>query len=167
VLVAYATKYGATAEIAEKVGEVLGQAGLDVDVTPVKSVRDLDAYNAVVLGSAVYVGQWRKPAVKFLKANAQKLAEMPVWVFSSGPSGEGDPVELVNGWLFPDGVKEQMEQIQPKDTAVFHGAVFAEKLGLIEKQMIKTVKAPTGDFRDWDAIAAWAAGIADALKVTT
>jgi menaquinone-dependent protoporphyrinogen oxidase len=72
----------------------------------------------------------------------------------------------VNGWLFPEGLKEQMGQIQPKDTAVFHGAVLADKLGLIEKQMIKTVKAPTGDFRDWDAIAAWAAGIADVLKVT-
>lgn len=166
VLVAYATKYGATAEIAEKIGEVLRQAGLDVDVLPAKNVGDLDAYDAVVLGSAVYVGQWRKGAVKFLKANAQTLAERPVWIFSSGPSGEGDPVELLKGWRFPDGLKPIVDDVQPRDVAVFHGAVIAEKLNLIEKQMIKTVKAPLGDFRDWDSIASWAAQIAEALKAT-
>ena len=62
VLVAYATKYGATAEIAEKIGEVLRQAGLPTDVLPVDRVGDLSAYKAVVLGSAVYIGQWRKEA---------------------------------------------------------------------------------------------------------
>jgi menaquinone-dependent protoporphyrinogen oxidase len=164
VLVAYATKYGATAEIAEKVGEVLRQAGLDVDVTPVKSVRDLEAYKAVVLGSAVYVGQWRKGAVKFLEKNADALADRRVWLFSSGPSGEGDPVELVHGWRFPEKQQPIADRIQPYDMAVFHGAVLPEKLNLIEKQMIKAVKAPSGDFRDWDAIAAWAQAIADALK---
>jgi len=69
VLVTYASKYGATAEIAEKIGEVLRQAGLQTDILPVKSIRDLTQYNAVILGSAVYIGQWRKDAVKFLKAS--------------------------------------------------------------------------------------------------
>ena len=69
VLVVYATKYGATAEIAEKIGQVLRQAGLRTDVLPADGVSDLTPYKAVVLGSAVYIGKWRKEAVKFLQAN--------------------------------------------------------------------------------------------------
>jgi menaquinone-dependent protoporphyrinogen oxidase len=71
VLVTYASKYGATAEIAEKIGEVLRQEGVPADVLPVKQVDDLTPYTAVILGSAVYIGRWRKEAVKFLEADVQ------------------------------------------------------------------------------------------------
>ena len=91
VLVAYATKYGATKEIAEEIGNVLRQAGLLTDVLPVNKVRDLNPYRAVILGSAVYIGRWRKEAAKFLQAHEQALAERQVWLFSSGPTGEGAP----------------------------------------------------------------------------
>lgn len=105
ILVAYATKYGSTAEIAQKIGEVLINSGLDADILPVDRVRDLDLYKAVVLGSAVYIGQWRKEAAKFLKSNEKKLINKVVWLFSSGPAGVGDPVELMNGWRFPAGLQ--------------------------------------------------------------
>ena len=75
VLVVYATNYGATAEIAEKIGQLLRQAGLRTDVLPTERVSDLPPYKAVVLGSAVYIGKWRKEAVKFLQANEKMLAE--------------------------------------------------------------------------------------------
>jgi menaquinone-dependent protoporphyrinogen oxidase len=167
ILVAYATKYGATAEIAEKIGEVLRQAGLDAAVLPVGRASgrsDLSAYQAVVLGSAVYIGQWRKEAVKFLKANEEVLAERPVWLFSSGPTGEGDPVELTQGWRFPGKLQPIADRIQPRDIAVFHGSVDANKLNGIERWMLKNVKAPAGDFRDWEAITSWAKAIADELQ---
>jgi menaquinone-dependent protoporphyrinogen oxidase len=164
VLVAYGTKHGATAEIAEKIGEVLRQAGLQTDVLSADRARDLSAYQAVVLGSAVYIGQWRKEAVKFLKANEQILAGKSVWLFSSGPTGEGDPVELLQGWRFPGKLQPIVDRIQPRDIAVFHGAVDADKLNSIEKWMLKNVKAPVGDFRDWDAIVSWATAIAAELK---
>ena len=61
-LVTYATKYGAAAAIAEKIGEILRQEGLYTDLLPVKRVTDLTPYTAVILGSAVYVGRWRKEA---------------------------------------------------------------------------------------------------------
>jgi menaquinone-dependent protoporphyrinogen oxidase len=103
VLVAYASKYGATAEIAEQVGEGLKKAGLEVEVLPAEKVKDLGEYGAVVLGSAVYAGQWRKEASDFLQGNEQALKEMPVWLFSSGPTGEGDPVESYERLAFPGG----------------------------------------------------------------
>ena len=164
VLVAYGTKYGATAEIAEKIGEVIREAGLDADVLRADRAGDLGLYGAVVLGSAVYIGRWRKEAVKFLKANEAALARMPVWIFSSGPTDEGDPVELVQGWTFPGSLQPIADRIGPRDVAVFQGATNEERMNFIEKWMLKNVGTQVGDFRDWDAIAAWASGIADELK---
>lgn len=164
VLVAYASKYGATAEIAEKIGQALRQAGLRADVLPADRVSDLTPYGAVVLGSAVYIGRWRKEAVRFLQANEKTLAERPVWLFSSGPTGQGDPVELVQGWRFPKAQQAIADRIKPRDTAVFHGYNNPKKMNFIERWMIKNVKAPVGDFRDWEAITSWATAIADALK---
>jgi menaquinone-dependent protoporphyrinogen oxidase len=163
ILVAYATKYGATAEIAEKIGEVLNQAGLSAEVLPVDGASNPTPYRAVVLGSAVYIGQWRKEAAKFLEANEETLAGRPVWLFSSGPTGEGDPVELMKGWRFPQAQQEVADRIQPRDIAIFHGAVDTKKLSLPERLILKGVKAPAGDFRDWEAITSWAAAIAEEL----
>ena len=164
VLVAYGTKYGGTAEIAEKIGQVLREAGLTADVLPVDRAGGLAAYEAVVLGSAVYIGAWRKEAANFLKANADALAGKLVWLFSSGPTGEGDAEELLKDWRLPKALLPIAERVQPRDIAVFHGVVDASKLTRIERWMLKNVKAPAGDFRDWDRITAWAAGIADVVK---
>jgi len=164
ILVAYASKYGATAEIAERIGQVLTQTGLQVDILPVKEIDDLRSYKAVILGSAVYIGQWRKEAVKFMKANEEMLVQRPVWLFSSGPTGKGDPVELLQGWRLPRAVQPIADRIQPRDSTVFHGNVNVAKLNFIEKWLLKNVKAPAGDFRNWETIAAWATNIANALK---
>ncbi len=164
VLIAYASKYGATKEIAEKIGEVLLQSGLEIEIKPTDSVKDVSSYTAVVLGSAVYVGKWRKQAVKFLKAKSKTLADMPVWIFSSGPTGRGDPVELLKGWRYPDKIQAYIDEINPRDVTVFHGNIDVGKINAIERQMIKTVEAHTGDFRDWTAIQSWAEGIADNLS---
>ncbi len=164
ILVAYATKYGATAKIAEKIGLVLREAGLGTDVLAVKSVKDLSPYKAIVLGSAVYIGKWRKDASAFLKANEAALAEKPVWLFSSGPTGKGTPDDLLKGWRFPKALQPVAERIRPRDMVIFHGDVNSEKLSGVEKWMVKNVKAPAGDFRDWGAITSWAESIADDLK---
>ncbi len=164
VLVAFATKFGATAEIAEKIGRVIRDAGLTVDVVPVHRVRDLASYQAVVLGSAVYIGQWRREASGFLKSNEKILARMPVWLFSSGPTGQGDPIALLQGWRFPKALQPIADRIRPREVSVFHGALDVNKLGFIEKWMVNNVKAAFGDFRDWAVITAWAEAVAGALK---
>lgn len=164
VLVAYATKYGATAEIAEKIGEALQEAGLTTDVRPADRVDDLTPYRAVVLGSAVYAGQWRKEAATFLQENEQALAERPVWLFSSGPTGAGDPVELMKGWRFPETLQSVADRIGARDTVLFHGVIDMQELSLPEKLIVKALKAPAEDSRDWDQIAAWADSIAAALE---
>lgn len=164
VLVTYATKHGATTGIAEKIGEVLQKEGVPTDVVPVKKVKDLAPYTAVVLGSAVYIGRWRKEAVQFMEKNEQALAARDVWIFSSGPTDEGDPVELVEGWTLPDKLKPVAGRIQPHDIAVFHGVLDPEKMNFIERTMLNRMDVPVGDFRDWEMIAEWATAVANTLK---
>jgi menaquinone-dependent protoporphyrinogen oxidase len=164
VLVTYASKYGATAEIAEKVGDAIRQSGLAVDVVPAKDINDVTPYTAVVLGSAAYIGRWRKEAVKFLETQEKLLSERPVWLFCSGPTGEGDPVQMMQGWIYPKSLQPVIDRIKPRDITVFHGAINAKKLNFLERMAIKNVKAPLGDFRDWKAITSWASGIASTLK---
>jgi len=117
-----------------------------------------------VLGSAVYAGQWRGEAVKLLEANERQLADRVVWFFSSGPTGAGDPSALMKGFRFPEAQQPIANRIMPRDIAFFHGSIDMKKLNLAEKVLVKGIKAPTGDFRDWAAITAWANGIAAALK---
>jgi menaquinone-dependent protoporphyrinogen oxidase len=117
------------------------------------------------LGCAVYIGKWPKEVGEFLKANEKGLAQHPLWLFSSGPTGEGDAVGLLEGWQFPSEQQPVIDRIQPRNIAVFHGYINPDRLNFIEKWSIKNVvKKPFGDFRDWDAITSWATCIADALK---
>ncbi len=162
VLVAYATKHRSTAEIAVEIGEVLQKTGLQVDIEQVENVHDLTRYEIVVLGSAVYMGQWRDEAADFLKKHQQELAQRSVWLFSSGPIGNGDPKALMKGWVFPEALQPVVDQIKPHDIVLFHGKLERDWLNLFEKAAVKFVGTNTGDSRDWDMIRNWAKGIAEA-----
>ena len=164
VLVAYASKYGATAQIAENIALRLKKAGLDAEAKDVKEVKDIRNYSAVLLGSGVYAGNWLKKAADFLKKNQDELAKRPVWLFSGGPTGGGNPVEMMKGWRFPDALKPIADKVKPRDIAFFHGVLEINKLRFAEKMIIRALKAPLGDFRDWEMINNWADGVAKALK---
>lgn len=164
ILVAFATKHNATAEIANALGDVLRQTDtFQVDIRPVETVEDITAYDAVVLGSAVYAGQWQSSAADFLKHHEQRLAQRPVWLFSSGPTGEGDPRTLMKGWTFPEALQPVADYIKPRDIALFHGKLDPRDLNFLERGIVKMVHAPTGDFRDWNVIREWASRIAQTL----
>ena len=106
VLVVYASRHGATREIAQRIGDVLRTEGLEVDVAPADHAAGVGAADAVVVGSAVYMGTWLKDAVEFVKRNEVRLAEVPVWFFSSGPlpgsSSKGSDVAPVTNALGPE-----------------------------------------------------------------
>lgn len=163
ILVAYASKHGATAAVAAKIAAVLEEAGYDSQLRIVDRVEALDGYDAVVLGSAVYAGQWLREAARFLERNQKALARVPVWLFSSGPTGEGDPAELLKGWRFPEALQPIADEIGSEDIAVFGGALDWDSLNIAEKMIVKGVKAPLGDFRDWEMVEDWAESIAAML----
>jgi len=131
-------------------------------VLSAERVRDLTPYGAVVLGSGVYAGNWLKGAASLLTTNEAALATRPVWLFSDGPTGEGDPSELMKGWRFPQALQPVADRIKPRSIAFFHGVIDPATLGFGERLIVKAIKAPTGDYRDWAAIEAWAGEIAAA-----
>jgi menaquinone-dependent protoporphyrinogen oxidase len=161
-LVVYASKYGSTAEIAATIGNTLSENGLEVKVASVDAIRDIDPYNIIVIGSAVYAGHWMANAVEFLERNVEKLAQKPVWVFSSGPTGHGDPSDLLGGWRLPENLQPTIEQINPRSVTVFHGKIDPERLHWGERLMVRAMRGATGDFRDWAAIREWALTITGA-----
>ncbi|NLX91913.1 MAG: flavodoxin [Firmicutes bacterium] len=160
VLVAYGSKRGATAEIAERIGETLRKKGLQADVLDAGTVKDLAPYNKIILGSSVYIGLWHKKAVRFLKNNIESLEKLPVWLFVCGPTGPGNPVDLMDGWFYPKSLRPIIERINSCDITCFGGKLVLKTLNPFEKWIVNKVKAPEGDFRDWQAVAAWAETIA-------
>jgi menaquinone-dependent protoporphyrinogen oxidase len=163
VLVLYASKYGATRGIAERITEALIRAGLRADLRKASDDPNPAAYDAMILGSAVYIGRWRRDAVRFLTRNQQQLQHKVVWFFSSGPTGEGRAKDLINGWDFPEKLRPLCDAIKPEGITVFHGAIDPQRLNWLERRMIRAVGADTGDFRRWEEVDAWAAGIAARL----
>jgi menaquinone-dependent protoporphyrinogen oxidase len=178
VLVAYATRHGATRGIAERIGKTLAAHGLDVIVLPVGDVdrvRRIEDYDAAVVGSAAYMGRWLKEAARFVRTHRDALSTRPVWLFSSGPIGT-EPVDRqgrdVLAAAAPIDFRELPDIVHARGTRVFFGAFDpeAEPIGLAERigrpfMRMPAAKAamPAGDFRDWPAIDDWAEGIADQL----
>jgi menaquinone-dependent protoporphyrinogen oxidase len=160
ILVTVASKHGSTWAIGEQIAHELRVAGHTVDLTRPDEVTSLNDYDAVVLGSAIYAGSWLPAARDFATLYQPQLRGLPLWVFSSGPLGsppqpQDDPKKLAG----PVGT------IPVRDHRVFVGALDPQDLGFAERLIVRAVKAPAGDFRDWAAIQAWASDIAAALPV--
>jgi menaquinone-dependent protoporphyrinogen oxidase len=152
VLVTYGSKHGSTAEIAAAVADTLREHGLEADCLAAGEVDDLAGYDAVILGSAVYMRRWRREARRFLRHHGSALAERPFWIFSSGPVG--DPAKDNPAWLEPPRTLAAAERLGARDHVVFGGTSASLK-----------VPEEFRDRRDWDEIRAWANGIASALAV--
>jgi menaquinone-dependent protoporphyrinogen oxidase len=159
VLVVYASKHGSTAEIAEAIGATLRDSGFDVDVSAAADAPDPAAYDAVVLGSAIYAGSWMKDALDFATAHAGAIATRPSWLFSSGPLGEPEPMPEEQ----PAELPELIGSLRPRWHTLFAGRYDPERLGFGERMVMKAVKAEPGDYRNWDRIGAWTEEIAAAL----
>jgi menaquinone-dependent protoporphyrinogen oxidase len=158
ILVAFASRHGSTSEIADALAQELRVAGHSVAVRQADEVKELGGYEAAVIGSALYMGNWLPEARRFVEEHRERLATVPVWLFSSGPLGTGDPQP--NG--DPAHLDAMMRATHARGHRVFVGKLNPGDLGFGERLMAKVVKAPEGDFRDWDDIRAWAREIAAA-----
>ena len=161
VLVAAATRHGATGEIAQAIADELRQHGLGVRLQRADQVDDVSTSSAAVIGSAVYMGKWLPDALKLIDRHALLLTSLPVWLFSSGPLG--DPPVPKGGAVDASAI---IERINARGHEVFAGKLDNAKLGLTEKLMVRAVRAPEGDFRDWDTIRSWARTIANDLSAS-
>lgn len=163
VLVTAASRYGATAGIAEAIGRHLEDEHLDVEVVPIEEVGGLRRYNAVVLGSGVYAGRWLKPARRFADDHASELASKATWLFSSGPIGDPPKPEDEDAVRIGDIV----ESTGAREHRLFAGKLDKSRMTFADRAIVAAVRSPEGDFRDWEEIAEWAHEIAEALKTST
>jgi menaquinone-dependent protoporphyrinogen oxidase len=161
VLVAYASKMGATAGIAEAIGDELRMRGHEVDVLDVATVKDIEPYDAVVLGSALYIRRWRNDAVRFLRHHVDELRTRQVWLFHSGPVGpDKDQDETM-----PPAVRHLAHEIGATPAITFPGCLErATAKGFLARHLATGNLA--GDSRDWTKVRAWAADISAALDAT-
>lgn len=160
VLVTTASRYGATAEIGDAIGRTLEARGIAADVAAIENVAELTDYDAVVIGSGVYMGRWLEPARTFVEAHADDLAERPTWLFSSGPIGD-PPKPGVDDAV---DVTAQVETSHARDHHVFTGRLERDGLHLCDRIGVAVVRAPDGDYRDWQDVESWARSIADELS---
>jgi menaquinone-dependent protoporphyrinogen oxidase len=185
VLVVHGSRHGGTQGIAARIGEVMRTEGLDADVKAADDVArdDVLSADAVVVGSGVYMGKWLDEPLDFLRHNQEALAARPTWLFSSGPLPgsskevpEADPLTNSLGPTEGPGsggrkkVEELSARIHPRDHRVFMGAFDPQDPPrTISERIVRMMPAarnilPSGDFRNWDAIGAWAREIAGALE---
>jgi menaquinone-dependent protoporphyrinogen oxidase len=161
VLVAYATKYGSTRDVADAVVSVFVERGIDAVARSADEVRSLDGYSAVVLGTALYFFMWRGEAHRFLKRNRRALSAMPVAVFGLGPI-EDTPEQF-------EGAREHLGKglakhawLSPVSTVVFGGRLDPSHLRFPDNNPAMRAMAAI-DLLDFDAVRAWADGLVEAL----
>lgn len=155
VLVSVASRHGATREMGDVVAQVLRDAGHDVEQVDPDEVERVDAFDAVVLGSAVYVGRLALGLRDLVDRQAGQLRARPVWLFWSGPIGD-PPVPAT----VPDDVTEIAQAVEARDVAVFPGRLERSELNISERALVALVRAEPGDFRDLDAVGTWAQSVA-------
>ena len=160
VLVAVASKYGGTQEIAYVISKIMSKCGIDTDVKNIETDSDIASYDAIVLGSAVYHGNWLKSARDFVDKHAEELASRPTWLFSSGPIGKppkpADDEQVLAAKILP--------KIKARDHHIFAGKLDRGKLNLREKTIVGVVRGAEGDFREWGDVFSWAYHIAETLR---
>jgi menaquinone-dependent protoporphyrinogen oxidase len=162
VLVAYASRAGATRGVAERIAARMRGNGLDVHLDPLLGRERVDRFQAVVLGSPIYSGRWEQEAVDFVRRNAPALAGHAVWTFSVGWPGHGG-----RGPADAKSLDEVHATVPPRDHRFFLGSLNPADLRLLQRLSFRLRGGQPGDFRDWAAIDAWTDGIARQLTASS
>ena len=163
VLVAYASKHGSTRGIAEAIAGRLRDRGVEAEARPIRDVDGLEPYDALVIGSAVYLGAWMKEAVAFLDGHREALGRVPVWLFSSGPTAADEGLDVAVSAKH----RQRLDALGARDHHLFRGALDPKTLNFLERGAVKSAKQPLGDFREWTDVERWADTIADAVAGPT
>jgi menaquinone-dependent protoporphyrinogen oxidase len=163
VMVAYATKMGATREIAEAIGDELRKVGIQVTLSNANDVDSLDGYDAAVVGSALYMLRWRPEAIKVLTHQAKRGKRIPIWLYQSGPcDNDSDRTRVPT----PKRVLRLATTIGAAPATTFGGRIEpGSAKGFLARKMAKGPMG--GDYRDFDVIRQWARGIAEKLAMPT
>jgi menaquinone-dependent protoporphyrinogen oxidase len=162
VLVTYGSKRGGTEGLAQMVAKALRGSGHEAEVRRAEEIDGLEAWDAVVVGGALYAARWHRAARRFVQRHVDELREMPVWFFSSGPLDDS----ATQGEIAPTRqVSRLMEQVNARGHVTFGGRLEANAQGFVAQAMAKNGRV--GDWRDEEDVSAWAHGVASELSTMT
>lgn len=164
VLVVYGTKSGCTAGVAERIGAALAAYGVSVDVAPAEDRPDPAGYDGVVVGSGVRVGQWHSAVKEWVTENADALKVRPTALYTVCLTIASEPEKVDEVRAYTDPLLAE-SGIEPIDIGLFGGWFEPKRFSFVERTVLKAMKAPQGDHRNWEAIEEWTAGVAPKLKV--
>lgn len=161
ILIAYASEFGTTGEVAAAIGDVLCQEGNTVETKWIKNVRDINNYDQVIIGGAIHKGNWMSEAKEFVKANQKILQQLPAAYFFTclvlhklNPKGDLEAKE------YSDKLQALVPQVKPVSIGGFAGVLDYSNMGFFPRLILKAILSnkgvKEGDYRDWDAIRAWA-----------
>jgi len=158
ILVAVGSKYGATREVAEAIAETLRERGFETDLADACDVSSVRFYDAIIVGSAVYGGLWRRDASDLVRAHQVMLRAREVWLFSVGMTSVTSPDQPI------DEAEHLAVLAEAREHKRFDGRLDVDRLNIGEKALIKAINPPVGDFRDFEEIRAWATDIGVRLQ---
>lgn len=162
VLVVYGTGTGCTTGVAERIGEALGKQSIDTEITSAENAPAPTDFDAVIVGSGVRAGQWHQPVRSWVETNAGSLKSKPLAFYTVGLTMTSNPEKADEVRAYTDPLIEQTG-VKPVDVGLFAGCNDPKKFSFVERSMLTLMKAPVGDFRDWDAIDAWTDRVAKDL----
>ena len=154
ILVAYATRNGSTAEIAQAICKELISAGYTVDLSEIKKISTLAGYAVIVIGGPLYMGSVDSAVGKFVGNNHEQLQKMPVAVFVVGLAPKNPDPGAVEAAMAA--MRKSLGPVTPVSSVLFAGKLDPAKVNFVMRKFLEMAKIPAGDFRDWGAIAAWA-----------
>jgi menaquinone-dependent protoporphyrinogen oxidase len=163
ILVAYATRSGSTAGIAQAVGRELEKTGTEVTAAEIKTIESPEGYAAVVIGGPLYIGSMDGAIKKFVAKYHEQLSKVPVAAFAVGLAPKDPRPEALG--LAMEALKKAVMPLTPVSSALFAGKLDPAKLNFLMRKFMEMAKIPSGDFRDWDAIAAWAKELPGLLRI--
>ncbi len=164
ILVVYATKSGCTTGVAERIGAVLVEKGATVEVVSAEEAADPVGYDGVVVGSGIRVGQWHAAAKEWVGANAEALKARPTAFYTVCMTLAADSEKIEEVSAYTDPIIAEFG-VAPVDVGLFAGCFEPKRFGFLERTILKAMKTPQGDYRDWDAIEAWAVQVSNRLGV--
>ena len=164
VLVTFATRYGSTREVAQSIADTLKESGIEVDFQPIREVRSVEKYQAVVLGAPLYMFRWHKDARRFLSKHRKEIVQRPIAIFALGPIHDEE-----KEW---QDVQKQLDKalakypwLNPAAVEIFGGRFDPARLRFPYSFLPAMKKIPASDIRDWAKIKSWAENLRDLLKL--
>jgi menaquinone-dependent protoporphyrinogen oxidase len=143
-------------EIGRRIARKLREHGIETRLTPADRVNSLEGARAVILGSSIYANKMLPALTALTYRWADELARHPTYLFCSGPLDTADPSSV----QLPPEVRERVRVTRIRDSQMFGGAMWPDRLRPTERAWMRMWGSPPGDYRDWDNIDRWAERVA-------